>query len=412
MGFCANLCETTSKVLVGTSGAITAIVGIFVVVIGVKTRQSYDFQEMNTMENTADGDAFDPDSAVFGFIILGAVIALAGFCGCCGAARENRCMLCLFSGFSLIQGVGLLIVVLMMKVAIEASGHELKKEINRICGPQAEELLMTGLNCTAPPDVADRRLGGEATTGQWKSEYSFAFAFSLEAAFGSRRGVASVAPHRELLAGTTEESLIVRTCSRMGDELCPNPCALIRDWCKPPEGFNPETACVCDRQGPRARGSEGVFVPATCDRAINGDMCAQDYMGRKLGVFCQRSNQTWADAEDEYCFVLPSAKCGEKGGTVPAQCSIAGESTCKSNGPCVDPDSRSKMYNNWEEIAVRILGFTFILAVLGILTGFFTCCLCCELHTGKDIGEHTRSLIQNEPLEEYSEHDEQDFLYQ
>lgn len=354
------------------------------------------------MESSLDDNAFNADNAIVGIIVLGAVVAIAGLSGCVGAANNNKCLLFSFGFFSIVQGIALLVIVAMLKVAVETVGVSVKREINRICGPGAPELLMQGLNCTAPLQPV-RRLGDETLL----SESRFAFAAGMEAAFGSS---SSKAVPRKLIAGTNEESMIIRTCSRMetsGAGKCDNPCQLISQLCVPPKDFDPWTACVCDRLGPRGQGSAGVLVPATCS-AADGKMCEEDQMGRKLGVFCQ------ADAsvgrQEEMCFVLPTAKCGDKGGTVPAQCSFAGETSCKSPGPCLDPDSRSAFYNRAEAIAIRVVGFTGILAVLALLTGLFSCCLVCELQTGKDIKDQTRALIHDEPL--HLEDSDQDYDFQ
>merc|ERR1712118_341335 len=210
---------------------------------------------------------------------------------------------------------------------------------------------------------------------------------------------------RRLFPGTTEESLVVRVCSRLGKELCASPCQLLDLVCQPPPGFNPLTACVCDRSGPRVQGGDvdDVFVAANCPED-SSPLCKTDSTGRHLGVFCQAPD--FKRPKEEVCFVLPSADCSKTNGMQPVTCSGYDLEPCISNGPCMVPDSRSKVFTLGHSIGVRFAWATGVLGFITWLAALCACCLCCELHTGRSIGDQVCSLTMNQALNEESDEDE------
>lgn len=201
---------------------------------------------------------------------------------------------------------------------------------------------------------------------------------------------------RRLFPGTTEEGLLVRACGRLGPRICPDPCALLDQICLEPEGFDPWTACVCDRAGPRVFAASGGLKEAGCPKDDGNPMCAMDSLGRHLGVFCMSPTpqlEGYAGVGKESCFVLPSAKCSS--GVEPPACGTSGEA-CMSTGPCSIPDSRSQLFLTAQRMAERFVVATGVFGGLVMLVTLCTCWLCAELHTGRSIGLHARSLAQSD----------------
>jgi hypothetical protein len=52
-------------------------------------------------------------------------------------------------------------------------------------------------------------------------------------------------------------------------------------------------------------------------------------------------------------------------------------------------------------LAVVFIGWVFFLSVLLLLTSMCSCCLFCEIHTGKKADEHARSIVYGSDDEDY-----------
>merc|ERR1740129_111098 len=239
-------------------------------------------------------------------------------------------------------------------------------------------------------------------------EAAVAYALAVEAWQGGRAQGAG----RRLFPGTTEESLMIRVCSRLGPGLCSSPCALVDTLCRQPEGFNPWTACACDRSGPRRATPSGGLAVATCPQDDENPMCQVDSSGRHAGAFCMSPKLEVAGSKgDEACFVLPTTQC--PGARTSPGCKLPSpEATpCTSTGPCTSPDPRSEVLVHALSWANGFFYTAWVLGVLCVLASFCACCLFAEYHTGQSTGENLKSLVANEErtLQLQEEDDSDDF---
>lgn len=73
------------------------------------------------------------------FIVLGCVMFVIGFCGCCGAIKESKCLLGIYFTFVL--------VILIAQLVVGIWGFVSRSSI--------EEWIRTGLNATTPIDTGN-----------------------------------------------------------------------------------------------------------------------------------------------------------------------------------------------------------------------------------------------------------------
>jgi hypothetical protein len=339
MAECGDIWDGPQRIIIsGVALCITAS-GLAVLILGIQAYTSDEFASIAAMGSVESSDAFDTRLVVNAVTVTSLVTIIAGFSGCWGASRENRFCLCSFVTFAAIAGAGLIILCFVLGTVVNSQAPTIAKAINRMCDPTAIDMFKSQLNCEGKPvqvEHQDRLLLASTNISRPQAPMSLvALAFAAEASL-------PILAARRLFPGTTEESLVVRVCSRLGRELCASPCQLLDLVCQPPPGFNPLTACVCDRSGPRVQGGDGddVFVAANCPED-SSPLCKTDSTGRHLGVFCQASD--FKRPKEEVCFVLPSADCSKTNGMQPVTCSGDDLEPCISNGPCIFPDSRPKV---------------------------------------------------------------------
>lgn len=97
---------------------------------------------------------------------------------------------------------------------------------------------------------------------------------------------------------------------------------------------------------------------------------------------------------EEACFVLPTARCPGKKGV--NRCGRHGLSSCISSGPCVAPDSRSRVFVQGLQVALDFVKASVLLGSASLVAGLLACCFCCELHTGRSMCEHAQDLWTDE----------------
>lgn len=380
----ADMCLHTQKIFIGLCGIVLLCFGAMVAFTGVSAQGSDSFTQMTTMASEATNGAFDFSSFMVLLIVLGIAVVVLGLLACWASLREHRCFLCSYVCFAVVIGPLLLCICCGMAAYWKAEWPNLVKTTNRICGPNAPQAFEAQLNCTNPLFATQRRL----ETADIGPIATLRVAHSLLSEAASPDG------GRRLFPGTAEESLLVRTCDRLGPELCSSPCALVDLICQTPPGYDPLKACICDRSGPRNMGQLGI-VPAVCNADFpEPKMCQPDGQGRRMGVFC--TPQEHPDhAGEEACFILPTADCEDRGWEVkPSDLSPS-----YSSGPCVNPDARSKLALESYEMGMQFVGFTFILGVTLLVSACCSFCLFVELHTGKPVSDHARGLANDESYE-------------
>lgn len=203
---------------------------------------------------------------------------------------------------------------------------------------------------------------------------------------------------RQLAAGTTEKNFISSSCDKMKADGydCQSNCQLLDELCVQPDGFNALEACVCDPKGPQK-------LSAADMETIEQSQCPTEMEenGVCQGSFCSIPNYRREQGNTaEGCWVYPTSMChGDLGTPIPGNCDTNnGNGLCVgqpyyAEGPCVDPDSRSKMVLEGFEACKMVIGFIFFLGCLLLLTSMCSCCLFCELHTGKSADSHARSIM-------------------
>lgn len=206
---------------------------------------------------------------------------------------------------------------------------------------------------------------------------------------------------RRLAPGTSEKNFITNVCDNLkaNGQDCSSQCQLLDELCVVPEGFNVETACVCDSKGPQKLSSADMasIVQATCPTSmVENGIC--------MGTFCSIPNARQSEgANEEGCWVLPTTLCHKEGGFAypgPCKSDPCTEYPYYHTGPCVDPDPRSGMVKKGIDLAKVFIGFTAFLAIQLLLTSMCSCCLFCEIHTGKKADEHARSIVYGSDSED------------
>eukprot|EP00747_Dinoflagellata_sp_TGD_P211974 gnl/TRDRNA2_/TRDRNA2_85125_c0_seq2.p1 gnl/TRDRNA2_/TRDRNA2_85125_c0~~gnl/TRDRNA2_/TRDRNA2_85125_c0_seq2.p1 ORF type:complete len:483 (+),score=84.21 gnl/TRDRNA2_/TRDRNA2_85125_c0_seq2:108-1451(+) len=431
----------TAKAFMMAMAFIIVINGVAVLKFGMEVNSSEAFEKIEAFYAVISSDTFDSKKVAMVSVFVAGGAILIGLGGCWGAMSSNHCALAIFG--LLLGGCALVLIMLSAAamVFIKSVSPGVKKELNRLCGPTGPERMKQGLECEEHAHYSNtsvarrltqeasslgfsnttlvRRLTQEASgvdTGMGfmsrfmaRSTVLAAIAMETTIEMPTWAGGHGVGRGRRLYSGVTEEDLLIRVCSRLGEE-CENECRLVDLICEPPHDFNPWEACVCDRSGPQAQGEDGL-MPAVCPPQSGNVMCQMDSAGRRKGIYCMETTRSTpsdgAEEEEtvEQCFVLPTAKCEGRGGTVPSDCSAAGQTPCVAQGPCTDPDSRSKLLVQAEEGATNFVRAAGLMGLVAMLMASCSFCLCCELHTGKSAVEHARSLAQNDPEDYYDDKD-------
>merc|ERR1719324_156432 len=263
---------------------------------------------MTTMASEATNGAFDFSSFMVLLIVLGIAVVVLGLLACWASLREHRCFLCSYVCFAVVIGPLLLCICCGMAAYWKAEWPNLVKTTNRICGPNAPQAFEAQLNCTNPLFATQRRLE-TADIGPIAT---------LRVAHSLLSEAASLDGGRRLFPGTAEESLLVRTCDRLGPELCSSPCALVDLICQTPPGYDPLKACICD-QGAAAMpcGSDTCKHEASCQCAPGA--CAP---GKCEAACCAAA----------HCCSKPSCKCGPGCTCATGSCPKCPEAGCCDSG--------------------------------------------------------------------------------
>ncbi|KAK0160763.1 hypothetical protein PV328_008134 [Microctonus aethiopoides] len=104
------------KYLMFIFNLLFVITGIILISIGVTIRTVYD-----DYQHLLDDKFFSLPTFL---IFLGSIIFFIAFFGCCGAVRENYCMILTFTG--------LLIVIFIMELSAGIAGYVLRKEVHQV----------------------------------------------------------------------------------------------------------------------------------------------------------------------------------------------------------------------------------------------------------------------------------------
>ncbi|CAG9819422.1 unnamed protein product [Phaedon cochleariae] len=103
---CANLLRSYSRYMLIIFNLLFSVTGIILIAVGVSAK-AY-FNEFNTLLNQKFFYVSDL------LIVIGVIIFIIAFFGCCGAMKENACMTSTYSA--------LLIIVFLLEVAVGISG--------------------------------------------------------------------------------------------------------------------------------------------------------------------------------------------------------------------------------------------------------------------------------------------------
>lgn len=113
----------------------------------------------------------------------------------------------------------------------------------------------------------------------------------------------------------------------------------------------------------------------------------------------------------EYCFVSPLADCSNRAGAgiLPANCAADGKA-CKSQAPCIMPDSKSKVLQVGRDFMHRVMMACGLMSFFTLVAAAVSCCTCVHLHTGKAITVHARCRFEPMPaIEQWQEEERPEF---
>ncbi|XP_035672583.1 tetraspanin-8-like [Branchiostoma floridae] len=163
------------------------IAGLFLVGVGTWIR--VDDNALKILHNLDNLDETVVYAGCYAFIGIGVVALIVGFFGCCGAIRENKCMLGMFFVcllLLLIAEVGVAIFAVVMKPdaekflkegldkVAENKYQDLDPELQRLVDFFQKEFKCCGMNSTKDwspnyPDTCNCTVGDtcDTTTGRW-----------------------------------------------------------------------------------------------------------------------------------------------------------------------------------------------------------------------------------------------------
>jgi len=393
--------------------------GLGVVASCIQARSSDKFQKMSTMMSAEANDVLDLEQAALAMLIIGLISIFGSLCGIWGTKEENRGPVCFFAIFASMLGLMFVSMMVAMLAFLKSTYPSIVKETNRVCrDPQSAAKLF---KCQLPTMASGENVGTmkvQADPIAPKQLRRLAVALLTQSLSGKHQGIGeslsmsflgmtsttnsssvSLPWGRSLSAGTTEVHFLTSICDRLSkidiNEGCASECQLIVSLCEQPDDFDPTTACVCDRLGPRryAAGPGIVgevgkgFIQATCPASMTADQGCQ-------GTFCSIPPARQAEGlEEEGCWVLPTTQCGG----VPAEPYPGGGDLSTTpywaSGPCTNPDERSKVVLEGYWICLYFVAFTGALGFCMLLSSFCSCCLLCELHTNKRPDQHARNVL-------------------
>jgi len=231
-----TMCICEQKLVIIVSSILVMVMGLVSVGICAIALTNDDIQEMVKAENAmaVGGATVDVNKMLIVEIICGSIVLLAGVLGICGACREDKCSLFVFSVIALIIGGCYLAVGTVALSAEETFVPIVIRETNRICRNQ--DTICPG----------DKATNGTSVTS------------------------------RLLSVGSTEMHIV----ERMGG------CPALPKFCELPVGFEPEKACVC----------VGEKVALELGQSEKGGFCADwDVNGKP---YCYVSSMSECGEED------------------------------------------------------------------------------------------------------------------
>lgn len=228
---------------------------------------------------------------------------------------------------------------------------------------------------------------------------------------------------RRLKPGDNEINFLQSVCDRMknehGELYCRDECDLVDKLCKPPEGFEEDTACVCDAKGPRKlqddanmfsgslAGQTGLnYVQAECPGAM------LNVQGTEVGGVCRGDGCSLIPGtDDEGCYALASTDCRKWAELLNTEVSTPFSDKPNvywSTGACKHPDPRSRVIDRGLRILLGFITALGFLALFMSLSSLCGCCLFFEIHTGKKVHQAVRGAVMDDDEEDYDEEDVDD----
>lgn len=350
------------KVLIFGTAFVTFILGLGLLVVGIKLRISGTMAMFSDILKSESDGAFTGQTTEIILIVFSVVIIVSSFLGCFGALQEQRGALFCYSSCTCLCGLIFLLSGVALYVHLEIMSAQIVRETNRVC--HSGNYTQEQLGCDDGTTSNQYNLGANLPSLNTPS---------LNTPSGGLLG-------RRLEPGTTEVHFIRSICNQM--ESCDNPCLLIERLCEPPEDFNEATACMCAGK-PIVATALGDALAPTMAPPTSGDPVD--------GSYCSK----WSGSDEEWCYVYPQSSCNPDppGGLGMNQ--RVGPFT--SNAPCYQiPDSRSSL-------VVEALGWLWPFIIITIFMGCWLlistscgCCLGCELHTGENVAAHARQVVNDE----------------
>lgn len=343
------------KILIFSSAGVTIILGIWLIVVGIKLRTSEELSMFSVILASESNEAFSSSTMELILIIFAAINIVSGFMGCYGALEEHRGALCGYSLTACLCGMLILFSGVALYVNLEITSAETVREINRVCRSPA--LAKKDLGCTLRPS--------DNTYTPPPSTFSTPVQQKIT---------------RRLEPGTTELHLVRKICNDMKD--CEDPCLLVDRLCVPPDSYDEATACVCAGRAVMATASGEELAP-TAAPSTSGNPTD--------GSYCSK----WSGADEEWCFVYPRSSCNpEPPGTLVFNETVG---PFMSKTPCYQiPDARSSLVDEALGWLWPFAGVTIFMGCWLLFSTTCGCCLACEIHTGEKVEDHARNVIYDE----------------